>query len=154
MKNKIVQLIMKHPLASICIVFGMVIPNYFALVLFGWQGIREIGFLMTLGTSIIFAFIPICVWGVAFIIARYTFENTMLKTELKDVINYMNEWDCGITTVCIINFVYCSISLFICYCFSIGFKWYFIMSLLIPIIRIIVAFAEYRYYLKKTHESI
>ena len=133
---------MKHLIASIIASVSLVIPYFIAFVFWNWHGIKDIGMSMVLVTSIVFSFIPICIWGLVSLLTVKILNKPIIKENTIEFNEYVKGWEHNIAVSCFAHILLSFVFLYISIHFNLGFKWFCILTYLFPLIRLIITFLE------------
>lgn len=136
--KEIIKLAMKHPFISLLLSIALVIPYFFAFVIFNWHGIKDLGAISILISSIVFSFIPICIWGIISLMTVKILNKPIIKENTVEYNEYLNGWKHNILMACTATIILSVVFLPISWFFSLGFKWFVILTYLFPFLRLII----------------
>ena len=137
------KLIMKHPFTSVFTTASLTVPCALAVFFFKVKTVLDFGFFGTVGMSVIFSIIPLCLW----LLATFLSLNLAYKPKIQDNTVTFNEKQNSIKHLFLVSSIVLTLfslaNLLFCYYFDLGFKWFLILLYLPPIIRILIFVGEY-----------
>lgn len=143
------EIIMKHPLMSILTTVALVVPYYLAIAYYDWHNLKSIGWPTHIGSAIIFSFVP---WALWVGISRASIEMTFYKQKKSDTTVEFNQslvsWEKIISIGSFVMSIWCFLSLTVVCLFHFPFKYFLILTFILPITRSMITLIQY-YILKK-----
>lgn len=147
MNEKIIKLIMRNPFQFIItgIVLLMIYP--LAIWLLNYQRVIALGFIGVVGMGVLFGLFSILLWWlVTYIVTGIVYKKvTENKTEFRE---YLKTWQTSILFGSAASGFWSGIVLLAAYLFSWRFKTFFIIVLVIPLIRLTLYMTFERWYYK------